>query len=493
MKNILHIAIASIVALAMIASPVDTYSQNRRSNEQRSENTTQRSSSSRSSSSRSSSSRSSSSRSSSSRSSSQTRSTSQPGGTSQSRSSYSRSTSQPGGTSQSRSSYSRSTSQPDGSSPSSVSRSSSQRSSSARSSSGNVSSSRNSSQSRSSVSVPSDRGRVDVNGSSRSSSVRSSSSRAAREIKSSPSNNAVREQSQRVGNASREGLSTFRENHSRNNDGYRQPNERGNDFMRIGEDRNVHRIPPRERDFARYDAPCSFWRHEPHYYGYRVDYLPPRYRRVRYWGIDYYCYDGIYYRPYNGIYVVCRPPFGITIAADIIADAVFAPIHFAYYYDSYRTFRAIDANNRVIDEQNRIIAQNNATIAAQNRAFALNSSRAGDAHSLADRLGLVQSYAYANQPYFYQDGVFYIEKPNGNYEVIVPPAGALVKDLPDDYDTITLDGNEFYKVDDTVYRLTLVDGSPYLEVLGQMYGSLASKYDYYSGVSGSGMKYRDLY
>ena len=492
MKNILHIAIASIVALAMIASPVDTYSQNRRSNEQRSENATQRSSSSRSSSSRSSSSRSSSSRSSSSRSSSsrssssrsssQTRSTSQPGGSSQSRSSYSRSTSQPNNSSQSRSS-----------SPSSVSRSSSQRSSSARSSSGNVSSSRNSSQSRSSVSVPSDRGRVDVNGSSRSSSVRSSSSRAAREIKSSPSNNAVREQSQRVGNASREGLSTFRENHSRNNDGYRQPNERGNDFMRIGEDRNVHRIPPRERDFARYDAPCSFWRHEPHYYGYRVDYLPPRYRRVRYWGIDYYCYDGIYYRPYNGIYVVCRPPFGITIAADIIADAVFAPIHFAYYYDSYRTFRAIDANNRVIDEQNRIIAQNNATIAAQNRAFALNSSRAGDAHSLADRLGLVQSYAYANQPYFYQDGVFYIEKSNGNYEVIVPPAGALVKDLPDDYDTITLDGNEFYKVDDTVYRLALVDGSPYLEVLGQMYGSLASKYDYYSGVSGSGMKYRDLY
>ena len=481
MKNILHIAIASIVALAMIASPVDTYSQNRRSNEQRSENATQRSSSSRSSSSRSSSSRSSSSRSSSSRSSS-SRSSSQ-----------TRSTSQPGGTSQSRSSYSRSTSQPDGSSPSSVSRSSSQRSSSARSSSGNVSSSRNSSQSRSSVSVPSDRGRVDVNGSSRSSSVRSSSSRAAREIKSSPSNNAVREQSQRVGNASREGLSTFRENHSRNNDGYRQPNERGNDFMRIGEDRNVHRIPPRERDFARYDAPCSFWRHEPHYYGYRVDYLPPRYRRVRYWGIDYYCYDGIYYRPYNGIYVVCRPPFGITIAADIIADAVFAPIHFAYYYDSYRTFRAIDANNRVIDEQNRIIAQNNATIAAQNRAFALNSSRASDAHSLADRLGLVQSYAYANQPYYYQDGVFYIEKSNGNYEVIVPPAGALVKDLPDDYDTITLDGNEFYKVDDTVYRLALVDGSPYLEVLGQMYGSLASKYDYYSGVSGSGMKYRDLY
>ena len=98
-------------------------------------------------------------------------------------------------------------------------------------------------------------------------------------------------------------------------------------------------------------------------------------------------------------------------------------------------YRAIDSNNRIIEEQNRIIARNNATIAAQNSSFALNSTRAYNAYSLADRLGLVQSYAYANQPYYYQDGVFYIVNSNGQYEVIVPPAGALVEDLPDDYDT----------------------------------------------------------
>ena len=48
--------------------------------------------------------------------------------------------------------------------------------------------------------------------------------------------------------------------------------------------------------------------------------------------------------------------------------------------------------------------------------------------------------------------------------------------LPDDYDTIVLSGVEYYRVDDTVYRLTLVDGSPYLEVLGQLPSSLAEYY-----------------
>ena len=76
--------------------------------------------------------------------------------------------------------------------------------------------------------------------------------------------------------------------------------ETRNDFMRIGEDRNVHRIPPRERDFLPYNHPGHFWGHAPHFYGYRVNYLPPRYRRLTYWGIDYCFYDGIYYRPYNG-------------------------------------------------------------------------------------------------------------------------------------------------------------------------------------------------
>ena len=258
--------------------------------------------------------------------------------------------------------------------------------------------------------------------------------------------------------------------------------------MRIGDDRNVHRIPPRERPFMEYDRPCHFWGHDPHCYGYRVHHLPVGFRRVTYWGVEYCFHNGIYYRPYGNWYVVCRPPFGICIE-EAVHDIIFHSVHFAYFNNTYRIYSAINSNNRIIDEQNRIIAQNNATIAAQNRDIALNSSRANDAYSLANRLGLAQSYAYADKEYFYQDGVFYIINSKGKYEVIVPPAGALVEELPDDYDVITLGGNDYYKVDDTVYRLTLVEGTPYLEVLGQMYGDLARQYDY----NANGVSFNDIY
>ena len=59
---------------------------------------------------------------------------------------------------------------------------------------------------------------------------------------------------------------------------------------------------------------------------------------------------------------------------------------------------------------------------------------------------------------------------------IVPPAGALIEELPEDYRTVILGGEEYYAVDDTVYRMTVVGGSPYFEVLGQMTGSLAGQF-----------------
>lgn len=291
---------------------------------------------------------------------------------------------------------------------------------------------------------------------------------------SSQSSSVVRRNS----NVTRTGLSSVSGN-------MRQPgNNRGGSRMdnsmdfRI-EDHNVHRIPPRDRDFMHYDRPSHFYdHHHPHCFGFRVEVLPPRYKVVRYFGIDYYIYNDVYYRPYGGHYIVCRPPFGVTIARSVV-DISFATVNFAYYSNVYRTFGAIDANNRYIDQQNRIIAQNNATIMAQNRAIAMNPNSALSSYEIANRLGLVQSYAYADRNYFYQDGVFYIVNAGGQYQVIVPPAGALVQNLPEDYDIITLGGVQYYRVDDTVYRLTLVSGSPYLEVLGQMYGQLARDYNGY--------------
>ena len=38
----------------------------------------------------------------------------------------------------------------------------------------------------------------------------------------------------------------------------------------------------------------------------------------------------------------------------------------------------------------------------------------------------------------------------------------------DDYVRFTRGGETYFRVDDTVYALTVVDGNPYFEVLGQM-------------------------
>ena len=255
-------------------------------------------------------------------------------------------------------------------------------------------------------------------------------------------------------------------------------NYRYYDDMRVDANHNLQRVAPRMREPMPWDRPGYFWGDHPHYYGYRINALPPQYRRISHWGIDYYFYNGIYYRSYGGVYVVCRPPFGTPLEA-AIDRAILNTIRFAYYCDTYRTFsRTFDYYN-VIAQQNLIIAQQNARIAAQNAAYAINSSRALTAYELAEKLGLIQSYAYANSNYYYQDGVFYTISASGNFSTIVPPAGALVTSLPDDYEIIVMNGVEYYMVDNTVYRTTLFEGQPYLEVLGQMYGSLYNQYNIY--------------
>ena len=83
-------------------------------------------------------------------------------------------------------------------------------------------------------------------------------------------------------------------------------------------------------------------------------------------------------------------------------------------------------------------------------------------------LNLTHSYVAAGTEYYYQDGVFYIVDARGQYVTIMPPTGALVEYLPEDYTTFRYDGSMYYRVDDTVYALTLSEGTPYFEVLGQV-------------------------
>ena len=168
-----------------------------------------------------------------------------------------------------------------------------------------------------------------------------------------------------------------------------------------------------------------------HNYGYRVKTLPPRVVRKVYRGNTYYHFNNVWYRPYNDYYVVCRPPFGTLLAADLIADMVWTIAKISYYDN-------------------------------------LNQPKAKVARNLAYNLGLAQTYADQSSTYYYQDGVFYSIAPDGHYYVIVPPAGALVEELPDDFETVYMDGQEYFRVDDTLYQLTISEGKPYFEVLGQI-------------------------
>lgn len=276
-------------------------------------------------------------------------------------------------------------------------------------------------------------------------------------------------------NVSRRGLNSLNKNDSRPDDGRGERENRysyGNDYRMDNHD--VVRIPPHERPFLPHDRPGKFYGHDPHCFGYRVEYLPPHYHKVRYYGVDYFRYGDVYYRPFGKVYVVCRPPVGVVL--DVALNTLaFRTVSFSFYNSVYRTYSGFDSYSRYIDEQNCTIARNNAIIAQQNAAMAMNLNMAQSSYDIANRLGLAQSYAYADRDYYYDDGVFYIIN-GGRYQVIVPPAGALVEELPDDFETISLGGAEFYKVDDTVYRVTMISGHPYLEVLGQMYGRMADRY-----------------
>ena len=228
------------------------------------------------------------------------------------------------------------------------------------------------------------------------------------------------------------------------------------------------RVHPRDRDFMDYSRPKMHWSNHPHYYGYRIQTLPPRAIRHYYGGITYYVYDDIWYRPYNGYYIVSRPPFGLSLAANIINDIAWTAVQLSYYNTIANTYNTISENNAYIAQQNAVIAQNNATLAAQNQAIAQSQEKAQIAYGLANELGLIQSYASASTSYFYQDGVFYTQGSDGQYYVIVPPAGAIVDRLPEDFDTVILNGNKYYRVDDTIYQMIIDEGKPYFEVLGQM-------------------------
>ncbi len=238
-----------------------------------------------------------------------------------------------------------------------------------------------------------------------------------------------------------------------------------NNMNIYGDNRDVQRLPPMDRPPIPYTAPAVFNAKRPHYYGYNIAAMPHGYVTKTYWGRTYYYYNGIWYTKGTQYYRICRPPYDTPVTFGCCKKGL-TSVRFSYYNAVDRTYAAIGQNNAIIAEQNRIIAQNNAIIAQQNARLALNATNANLAYLLASQLGLVQSYASATTPYYYQDGVFYTGSGH-HFRTIIPPAGAIVASLPEDYIIVQYGNDPFYRVEDTLYRQFVVDGAPYFEVLGQ--------------------------
>ena len=238
-----------------------------------------------------------------------------------------------------------------------------------------------------------------------------------------------------------------------------------NNMQIFGDNRDVQRTPPMDRPPIPYSAPAPCFAKKPHYYGYTLAAMPHGYVVKTYWGREFISYNNVWYTRVGNVYRVCRPPYGTEVRFGLCKHGL-TSVRFSYYNSIDRAYSAINQNYAIIAEQNRIIAQNNAIIAQQNARLALNNTSATAAYLLAAQLGLIQSYGSATTNYFYQDGVFYTG--TGRYlKTVMPPAGAIIASLPEDYIIVSYGGDPFYRVENTLYRQFVVDGAPYFEVLGQ--------------------------
>jgi len=186
--------------------------------------------------------------------------------------------------------------------------------------------------------------------------------------------------------------------------------------------------------------PVPSYRYGDHYFGHRIHSLPRGYQTYRIGGLDYYYYDGIYYRPYRlGGFYVCRPPRGTIIASTLFNVAL--------------TAIAINTIRNEVERAERAAAL--AQVYSTNSGYVLRNSDDYYVTNVANQV---------NQEYYYQDGVFYILQ-DGQYYVIDAPIGALVTQIPADYDEVEIDGKTYYVVEETVYKTTVIDGALYFEVV----------------------------
>lgn len=94
----------------------------------------------------------------------------------------------------------------------------------------------------------------------------------------------------------------------------------------------------------------------------------------------------------------------------------------------------------------------------------------------APRLGLrinVLPYGYypfywGDDQFYYNNGLFYQQYDNTQYEVVAPPMGAIVPTVPNDAKSITIDGVQYYESNGVYYEpVTTSDGTTGYKIVGK--------------------------
>lgn len=139
-----------------------------------------------------------------------------------------------------------------------------------------------------------------------------------------------------------------------------------------------------------------------HGFGNHYTHIPSHARPVYYNNRPYYFYNSRFCRYLDGRYIICRPPIGAVIA-----------------YNLFHTWHPI------------III-------------------------------------YQNVNYYYDDGTFYKPYNSHNqhgYQVVAPPIGARIAELPSTYEYLNLDGRAYFKVDNVYFKEIIVGGYIWYEVV----------------------------
>lgn len=200
--------------------------------------------------------------------------------------------------------------------------------------------------------------------------------------------------------------------------------------------------PPKHPDYYKpgkpYD-PKPYYSMGYHMFGTRVNKLPVGYVSRVYKNVNYYYYNGVFYKSNNlSGYIICRPPVGFAFNAYNSAPLLPYVLIDPYRDPSVRIAEAISLSRlyarmypgyRMLDEtyyMNNVIRQ-----------------------QITQYLGM--------------DGIYY-SVTNGTYTIVDPPIGALTDRLPYDYEEIWLGGDLFYLVDNILYGVVAPEGVPYFEI-----------------------------